>query len=54
MMYDHGDQQEEAVRLGKKEFDYMFTCINVISDDLYKDVCLELSLLRDNIIYWSE
>ena len=43
----------QAMQIGRKAFDIGYSYLDELEEDSYKDVCMMLSILRDNLSLWG-
>ena len=52
MCYEQLNDPEAAIKLSKESFDAAIVDLDKLTDEKYKDACLILGLLRDNVTLW--
>ena len=52
MYYEQLNDPEAAIKLAKESFDAAIVDLDKVTDENYKEVCLILQLLRDNVTLW--
>ena len=52
MYYEQLNDPEAAIKLAKESFDAAIVDLDKLTDEDYKETCLILQLLRDNVTLW--